>query len=113
MTVAESLALWPELRGLVDLRRAGWVFAPRWDRGGELVQLDGIRTWPDGSADAIRVVYTTDAGALRINRDGGLVWQREGTLADVVGGLLSLPAPGTPGAPCLVKGGLSWLWIPR
>ncbi|MGH4019535.1 MAG: hypothetical protein ACRDT0_09925 [Pseudonocardiaceae bacterium] len=58
---------------------------------GEITEIRGVRTWPDGSADAIRVRYTTDAAALRTDHDGGAVWQREDSLVDVVDGLLTLP----------------------
>lgn len=53
-----------------------------------------------GRCDPVR--YTTDAAALRTDHDGGVVWQREGSLVEVVDGLLTLPPPSTPGAPRLV-----------
>jgi hypothetical protein len=71
---------------------------------GELDRLDAVCTWPDGTADAVMIKYVTDAAALRIDPDGGLVWNREGTLTDVVDALLTLPPPGTPGAPRFVRG---------
>ena len=37
---------------------------------GELTEVRGVHTWPDGWAEAIRVRYTTDAAALRIDHDG-------------------------------------------
>jgi len=66
--------------------------------------VHGVRTWPGGSADAIRVRYTTDAKGLRVDYVGGVVWGCEGTLDDVLDGLIALPAPDEPGAPRLVKG---------
>lgn len=112
MNVESSLAEFPELQRLVDLRDAGWQFFPH-TRDGQLVQIDGVRTWPGGHADAIRVRYTTDAAALRTDPFGGVVWQLDGTLVEVVDGLLGLPAPDAPGAPRLVKATTSWLWTPR
>jgi hypothetical protein len=96
-----ALAMFPELQRLADLRDAGWSFVPVTDDGGEVVELRGVRAWPDGYADALMVRYTTDAAGLRCNDTGALVWQREGGLAEVVDGLLTLPAPGAPGAPQL------------
>lgn len=112
-TATAALAAFPELRHLLDLRDAGWQFFPRTGVDGELVEVRGVRTWPgSGSADAIMVRYTTDAAALRTDDDGGIVWQREGSLVDVVEGLITLPPPGTPGAPSLVKATSPRLWTP-
>lgn len=107
-----ALAAWPELRKLADLRAANWIFFPKLDPDGDLTQINGLRKWPGGRADVIRVRYTTDAAGLRGDRAGGVLWQGEGTLADVVDELLRLPTPGTVGAPALVKGSKSWLWTP-
>ncbi|MCU1682467.1 MAG: hypothetical protein JWQ81_3206 [Amycolatopsis sp.] len=111
---AAALAAFPELRRLVDLRDTGrWTFLPECDADGELIEVRGVRTWPgSGSADALRVRYTTDAAGLRCDDVGGVVWRREGTLADVVDGLVSLPAPDAPGAPRLVKATAPTLWRP-
>jgi hypothetical protein len=114
VTVPDALAAYPELRRLADLLDAGSSFMPIQDRDGELVEVRGVRTWPDsGSADAVMVRYVTDAAALRTDHAGGVLWQREGTLAEVVDGLLALPAPDTRGAPRLVRGRApSGLWVP-
>jgi hypothetical protein len=98
-----AFAEFPELRRLIDLRDGGWLFVPR-RVDGELDRLDAVRTWPDGSADAIMINYVTDAAALRIDPSGGLVWMREGTLAEVADALLTLPPPGNPDAPRFVRG---------
>ncbi|GAB3489116.1 hypothetical protein [Amycolatopsis cihanbeyliensis] len=110
----QALAAYPELRRLMELRDAGWMFLPHTDPDGELVEVRGVRAWPGtGSADALLVRYVTDAAALRSSADG-VVWQREGGLVEVVDGLLTLPAPGTPGAPRLVRGSAPGkLWLPR
>ena len=72
---AAALAEFPELRRLIDLREAGWVFLPGL-ADGELTEVRGVHTWPGGWAEAIRIRYTTDAAALRIDHDGGVVWGR-------------------------------------
>lgn len=97
-----ALAEFPELRRLVDLRNAGWRFVPV-SAEGELVEVRGVRTWPDGWADAIVVRFTDDAAGLRCDPSGGVVWERVGDLGDVVDGLLALPMPGDPSAPRLVR----------
>jgi hypothetical protein len=102
--IEAALAAFPELQRLADLRDAGWSFLPITEDGGELVELRGVRAWPGGYADALRVIYRTDAAGLRIDHTGGVVWQREGGLVEVVDALLTLPAPDTPGAPRLVCG---------
>lgn len=109
-----ALAAFPELRCLVDLPTAGWMFLPKTDRGGELVELRGVRVWPGtGSADAVLVCYVTDAAALRTDADGGVVWQIDGGLIEVLDALLTLPPPGVAGAPRLVHGrSPSGLWLP-
>jgi len=110
---AVAVAAYPELRRLIDLRDAGWEFLPRHDDDGGLVEVRGVRTWPgSGSADALMVRYVTDAAALRCDHAGGVVWQREGTLAEVVDALITLPAPDTPGAPRLVTATGPKLWTP-
>lgn len=112
--VESALAAYPELQHLADLRDAGWFFMPVQDRDGELVEVRGVRRWSgSGSADAVMVRYTTDVAALRTDHAGGVVWQREGTLTEVVDGLLALPPPAASGAPRLVRGrSPSGLWVP-
>ena len=54
-----------------------------------------------------------DANGLRtLSDEHGIVWERTGTLVDVVDGLFMLPAPDMPGAPRRVKGSSSGLWTP-
>lgn len=54
----------------------------------------------------------TDVKALRTDPEGGVVWQRTGTLAEVVTELIAMPSPGAPGAPRLVKAKVPTLWTP-
>jgi len=106
-----AVAAFPELQRLIDLRDAPWTWLPG-IRDGDLVEVHGVRAWPGGWADAIRIRYTTDATALRIDSTGGVVWSLEGTLAEVTDGLTDLPDPNELGAPRLVKGTAPNLWTP-
>ena len=108
---AAALAEFPELRRLIDLHQAGWHFLPTMIDG-DVVELHGIRTWPAGWADAIRVRYTTDTAALRCNDSGDITWQREGTLSEVIDGLITLPPPDSRLAPRLVIAHGPTLWTP-
>jgi len=106
-----ALAEFPELRRLVDLLRAGWQFLPV-SSGEEFVEVRGVRVWPDEGVDAITMRFTTDAAGLRRDRYGDVVWERAGDLADVIDGLLALPAPSDPAAPRLVLRTSTRLWTP-
>ncbi|MFE0024946.1 hypothetical protein [Amycolatopsis sp. NPDC059021] len=115
VTSAEAVALaeFPELGRLVILRDAGWAFLPDLDDEGRVAEVRGVRAWPGSdNADAVLVRFTTDAAGLRCDGVGGVVWRREGTLTEVVDGLLALPSPGTRGAPRLVKATVPRLWTP-
>ncbi|WP_156094458.1 hypothetical protein [Lentzea aerocolonigenes] len=48
-----------------------------------------------------------------ITDETGIVWQRTGTLREVVHGLLELPAPGTRNAPQLLVARAPGLWTPN
>ncbi|MFD8496019.1 hypothetical protein [Amycolatopsis sp. NPDC059657] len=99
--VVAAMAEFPELTRLAELHDAGWQFEPV-IRDGVVIQVNGLRRWPDGWVDALRVRYVTDAAGLRADHAGGVTWQREGTLTDVVDGLVSLPLPSERTAPRLV-----------
>lgn len=101
-----AVAAFPALQRLLDLRDVGWQFQRT------EVEVRGFRTWPGAWADAIAVRYTSDAFGVRVDLDGGVVWRKEGSLLDVVDGLLALPTPGDQFAPRLVLGGLPGLWTP-
>lgn len=106
-----ALTEFPELRRLVDLLRAGWQLLPV-SSGGELVEVRGVRVWPDETVDAITMRFTTDAAGLRRDRSGDVVWKRAGDLADVVNELLALPAPSNPAAPRQALRTSTRLWTP-
>lgn len=110
--VSAALSTYPELRRLIDLRLVGWAFLPVVVCG-DVVQLNGFRVWNTGEVDAIRVLSPTDANGLRtLTDESGIVWERSGTVDDVVAGLLALPAPDEPHAPRLVRGAAPDLWTP-
>lgn len=89
----DAFVAYPELKRLAKLRDEGWAFHPARDDAGELAQVNGVRKWPGGEADALRVRYTTEAAAMRCDRGGRVLWSCEGSLDDVVNGLMRLPDP--------------------
>ncbi|GLZ29379.1 hypothetical protein Lesp02_15690 [Lentzea sp. NBRC 105346] len=98
---AAAVAAFPEIEMLLVIRDGGWKFLPP-EPGRD--QLDGFRTWPHGWRDGIRIRSATDALGIRMTPDQEIVWERTGTLTDVIGELLVLPAPDEPNAPRLVLG---------
>jgi hypothetical protein len=100
--LASALAEFPALQRLIDLRDAGWIFLPTLDTGGTVIEVHSVRTWPGGWADALRVRFTTDARGLRTDHTGGITWQQDGTLDEIVDELITLPAPSDRHAPRLV-----------
>jgi hypothetical protein len=112
-TEMAAVTLYPELIRIIEMRQSGgWVFQPVVvDTAVEL--LAGWRVWLLGGwSDAVTIRSQTDAKAFRCNADGGTVWKLEGTLNDVVDGLIDLPTPDAPHAPKLVLGRRPTLWIP-
>ncbi|RKT55679.1 hypothetical protein [Saccharothrix australiensis] len=95
------LALYPELRHLLDLRGAGWRFLPP-ERG--RAQVDGFRRWGGGWTDCVRIRSADDALGLRMDRDQRITWELSGSLAQVVPELLVLPHPDHRTAPRLARG---------
>ncbi|WP_158852379.1 hypothetical protein [Saccharothrix deserti] len=114
MSDAAAVRAFPALAGLVAIRDAGWQFVHQRVVDGVPTEVDGFRLWPDGRHDAIRVRSSTDAMALRADGDEppGIVWERAGSLSDVVEGLLSLPAPTQRFAPRLIVASAPALWLP-
>ncbi|MEC3981609.1 hypothetical protein [Amycolatopsis sp. H20-H5] len=111
---ADALRRYPELRQLVTVREAGWVFRPIQDDDGELEGIAGSYS-RDQYTDALFIFDRTNVSAARVLDDaygGGCVWSKEGSdLQEVVYELLGLPEPGQPAAPHLVKRS-SLLWTP-
>jgi hypothetical protein len=120
-TITEALEHYPELRALLTLRRASWVFRAiehnaiehnAIEHNDELVGIAGSRSRQQYT-DAIFIFDRTRICAARVLDDaygGGCVWRTESSdLAEVVHELLGLPEPGAPGAPSLVRlSGLLW-----
>lgn len=102
VTRADAIRAYPELVQLAAIRDAGWTFLPQHDDAGELTALDGFRAWA-GFSDALRIRSRADALGSRVVHDqlagDGVVWELAGSVADVLGALLALPAPGASGAP--------------
>ncbi|MEV6714830.1 hypothetical protein AB0M48_22675 [Lentzea sp. NPDC051208] len=118
LTDAEAVKLFPSLQNLILIRDAGWKFLPIDDPGDPNAELDAARVWSNGWRDCIRVRDETDALGLRIcvpadqHSAPTIVWERSGTLAEVVHQLLALPAPGMRLAPTLAIGTAPKLWTP-
>lgn len=109
----EAVRRYPRLAGLQTLVDRRWLFITHRDENGRPVHLDGFLCWPGDVTDALSVHSETNAFGVRtLGDENDLVWQRTGTLADVVDGLLELPAPDAPNAPRLVIGRTAPLWTP-
>ncbi|GGM72421.1 hypothetical protein GCM10012275_48740 [Longimycelium tulufanense] len=104
-TDAAAVRAFPELRHLITLRDGGWRFLPAPHVGGVPVRIDGFREYP-GHWDAIRVESPVDVLGIRMTRENppGLVWERTGSLGEVVTELALLPPPDHRLAPYLVTG---------
>lgn len=87
----ESVRLYPELQCLIDMVDSGWEFVHRISETFCLVRLDAACYWPT-CVDGLKVFDRYNAVAVRWAWDGHELWRSEGSLADVVEGLLSLPA---------------------
>jgi hypothetical protein len=84
----------------------------------EILTLDHVewettlRVWLVSSwSDALAIRDPGDARAYRCTAEGGVVWDRDGTLVCVLDELLALPRADAPGAPRLVQAQRK-LWIP-
>lgn len=108
MTADPTEARLIECLGLLPL--ADWVFFPVHE-GLELAELRGVRAWPDGWADALMIRSSTDAAALRCDPTGGIVWNRNGALEDVLTELLALPSSGSSTGPRLVRANTLPAWL--
>ncbi len=107
--------LWdePAFEPFATLLRRHWDFLPVFDAAGRLERFTGSFMWEaDGFVDALRVKSETDTAAIRVDRAGGKVWERDGAALDVLHQLVELPAPSDPRAPRLVVGSAPRLWTP-
>jgi hypothetical protein len=109
-----AIALYPELRRLLEIRELGWVFQLTPDDGlmavkGLYLHKTGLVYW----ADMLHIRGQTDAAAMRLNPDRHVVWQVTGTMVDTIDGLSQLPPPQSPFAPRLVLGKVGTLWVPN
>ncbi|MFI9381856.1 hypothetical protein [Kutzneria sp. NPDC052558] len=88
---------WPELAELRHLD--GWT----WQRGGQgdlaEVGLCGYQRIAPSWMNVIWIFGPNEAHAVRAMIDGPATWTREGTVAEVLGALATVPRPGRPGAP--------------
>lgn len=111
----EAVCAYPELQRLIDLvDEGGWYFQTS-TMDGSVVLVQGVRTYAGGFADALQLRSPDDVGSLRGDYTGAVVWRRDGTLTDVVDGLVDLPHPLDPRAPrlALALGSMPQLWTPR
>ena len=95
LTDDDVIRRYPELATLRSLVRAGWWFFPIHTEDGVIAEHHGFRHWPGGWIDGIRIWSPTDVLGIRTapTQTPTVVWQRTGTLTEVVTGLLALPAP--------------------
>ncbi len=105
MSDGAAVAAFPALAGVITLREANWSFVHLNVIRGVPTTVEGFRAWPGGWIDAIRVLGDTEAMALRTDgaEPPGIVWEKTGTLADVIEALQALPAPDHRLAPRLVR----------
>lgn len=72
-------------------------------RHGEAVETYTIRSMTEALAARFRIEDYPS---------GDPLWQEHGTVADVITALLTLPPPGSPGAPYRTRRASSALWLP-
>jgi hypothetical protein len=103
----------PEERPHVDAMRRAY------DAGFRAAQMAGavIHAWRqhDGVIDTYTAIGWEEASAARYRDEdyphGDVLWQRTGTIADVITELLALPRDGERGAPRLTHRPESGLWV--
>ena len=103
---AAAIAAFPELAALVQIRDAGWAFLPPVTVNGAITEIDGLRTWPTGWFDAIRIRSASDVLGIRTDCGDppGIVWERTGGLVEIIDALIELPPPDARTAPRRVIG---------
>jgi hypothetical protein len=111
-----AVALYPELRKIVDIRGIGWTFQLVTGDDGGITAVKGMFLHRVGLvywADLLQIRDSTDAAAVRLNPDRLPVWQVTGTMVDAIDGLVQLPHPASPFAPRLILGTTAALWVPN
>ncbi|MGV9366510.1 hypothetical protein [Amycolatopsis sp. NPDC003731] len=110
---AKSPSAFPGNEPFTTLLSCHWIFLSEFSTDGLLKKLTDAFTWDaNGFVDALRIKNATDSAALRTDRAGGTVWEREGDALDVLHQLVDLPEPSDPHAPRLVIGSAPRLWTP-
>lgn len=93
----------PHLQALRTCVRAGFRFLHLRDDNGRIIAIHAERRSARGVVETITVRALTEAIASRTRASdypaGHPLWQRMGTVADVIGELLELPPHGTSRAP--------------
>ncbi|GAB3494584.1 hypothetical protein [Amycolatopsis cihanbeyliensis] len=101
----------PHIAALVRSMDEGFRFLHLRD-GAEVTAIHAER-WRHGAVDAFTVREPEMAFGLRLRTEdyphGDPLWQRCGSVAEVVAGLLELPPHGGPGAPTRTAGARMWL----
>lgn len=118
LTAAEAVRIFPELEHLLLLDRAGWRWLPVDTADLAEAVLDGAKVWPHGWRDCIRVKELTEVLGLRVHISADkhvaneIVWERTGSLEEIVGEFLGMPVPESRTAPSLAIGTAPQLWTP-
>lgn len=108
--------LTPDEKSLLQqLGPQGFRFLPVGDDQGRPDMIQAVRTFPDGTADALSIHSQTSAQAVRTDPRGDVVWKVTDTVRVVLSAVLELPHPSDPMAPHLVLPGAlpTGLWLPN
>lgn len=105
----------PDIAAIARARDAGFGFLHL--RDGISITAIHAERHGRGVVETVTLRARTEAVAARYRiedyqRGGQPLWQRTGTVAEVITELLELPAHGRPGAPALARGASSALWLP-
>lgn len=105
------------IQAIARARDAGFTFLHLRDGIG-ITAIHAERHCPTGVVETITLRARTEAVAARYRTEdyenaGNPLWQRIGTVLEVITELLELPAHGEPGAPVLVRRASSSLWLPH
>lgn len=106
----------PHLAAIARARDAGFEFLHLHDGIG-ITAIRAERHSPAGVVETVTLCARTEAVAARYriedyHRGGHPLWERTGTVAEIITELLNLPAHGRPGAPTRSRSASSSLWRP-